>query len=187
MTVVIALAMFVTVGSNETAAATNFGSSGSAGTGGTTNGVWLTNNAGFVVVARALESWTYNGYVNASNNEFQPTDLSVSFSSASSCSDPSHDLCVFDGDYGNNGLDGWNSCAGTATDAHPFQRCSLAWNRINFYGSDPSWNYVACHEMGHSVGLRHTAGTTAPFSCMKEGSNYAFLSTHDDGHINGIY
>ena len=44
---------------------------------------------------------------------------------------------------------------------------------------------MACHEMGHTVGLQHTSNSN---SCM-EATGYTplDLSNHDVDHINGNY
>jgi len=44
---------------------------------------------------------------------------------------------------------------------------------------------VACHEVGHSVGLMHGA-----YECMRTDSNTGnshHLGSHNEGHINGYY
>lgn len=169
------------------ASATNFGSSGLQGTGEINNGVWFTDNASWVVARIALAKIYSDGVYHAVYDEYAPTVLSVSLVTPSTCSDSAHDACVFDADYGDNGLNGWNACGGSVSGAHPSQRCSLSWVRINAHFSPPA-KHIACHELGHGLGLRHTTGTTAPAaSCMNDTSNYSYLSSHDEFHINAKY
>ena len=165
------------------AAASNFGSSGTPGIGGTTSGVWLTNNYLWYVGKRDLTS-TYGPAVSGSvNNDYAPTDLDPTVSVASSCPDASYDLSVFDSNYGDNGLNGWNQCAGDTTGSHPNQVCSLGFVKINLF-YDPPAAHIACHEMGHSIGLRHT---TNDGSCLKQNGPSSALTTHDESQINGHY
>ena len=65
--------------------------------------------------------------------------------------------------------------------------CRSATVRINVNNMDPGedWKQTACHEVGHSVGLRH-GGTT---DCMAEGSNgtpagHLQYNGHHITHIN---
>lgn len=170
------------------AAASNFGSEGTAGASGTTNGVFLTANASWSVAKVSLTSTYSNGVSSALSQQYNPTDLNVSEYSPPGCggSYGSYDLCVFDANYGDNGLNGWNACAGSTSGSHPNMVCSMAYVRINTYYSPPAVR-IACHEMGHSVGLRHTSEAA---SCMKrsaDGGTSASLSAHDTGHLNGHY
>lgn len=167
-----------------TASSTNWGSSGTPGIGGTTNGVWFTPNSSWHVGLRELTS-TYSTAVTQSVlNDYGPTALDVSVATASSCGQGSWDLCAFDSNYGNNGLAGWNQCAGSTSGSHPNQVCDLGFIKLNLYFSGPPPETRSCHELGHSVGLRHGAPAPAG-SCMK--SESGDLTQHDRDHIDGRY
>lgn len=168
------------------AAASNFGSQGSAGTGGTTNGVFLTNNNVFFVAKLALTNKYASGVDHAMNDFDLVTDFFASSATDSVCSDSAYDVCVFDANYGDNGLNGWNACAGTTTGSHPNQVCSVSWSRINQY-YDPPAIRIACHEIAHAAGLRHTSND---FSCVKrtaDGGTALTLSSHDAAHLANEY
>jgi hypothetical protein len=63
--------------------------------------------------------------------------------------------------------------------------CSLAYVRFNqAYSWDPLG--LACHELGHSVGLRHDTATN---TCMNPTISSArrYLSTHDKDNLNYWY
>ncbi len=181
-----ATALATVIGPTATPAfASNFGSAGSSGITGTTNGVWLTTNASFVVGRISLTA-TYSAAVTTvMNNQFNPTDLNVSIASPSYC-DSSIDTCIFDSNYGDNGLNGWNACDGPTSGSHPTMRCGTQWVRINEYYSPPA-NRIVCHEVAHSVGLRHTQEQSSCVKSTADGGNSASLSTHDRGHINATY
>ena len=185
MIVAVALGLVAILGVSS-ADATNFGSAGTAGTSGTTNGVWLSNNNFWNVGRRSLSATYSTGVFNAVEDEYEPTDLTANPLTPSSCPDSGYDVCVYDADYGDNGLNGWNACAGVTSGSHPDQQCSLSWVRINLEYSPPA-KRIACHELGHSLGLRHTS-TQA--SCMKrtaDGGNSSDLTAHDRSHINSNY
>lgn len=185
---VLSVAVVLSFGLITDAAASNFGSTGTPGSGGTTNGVWLTNNANWVVARIGLTQQYTAGVNNAVVGHYNPTDLNGTLTTPSICSDASHDVCVFDGNFLNNGLRGWHACAGSVSGAHPNQICSVGWVRINTFYNPPA-AFIACHELGHNVGLRHTGGTTADAtSCMNDdGRDTTGLTAHDRTHINGRY
>lgn len=182
--VVAAASLALVVGMANAASADNFGSQGRPGTGATNSGVWLTEDRAFSVGYRNLEASTSDAMADAIEGSYQPTDLEVSHGSASSCPDRTFDTCVYDSDYGDNGLLGWNACAGTIRDAHPAQRCSLTWIKINLHYAGADTMRVACHELGHAVGLRHSLELG---SCMEEGWGFDTLTAHDQSHINETY
>ena len=169
----------------STASATNFGSVGTVGTGGTTNGVWLTDGSTWTVARMSLTSTNNTETINAVANDYSPTDINGFTHTPANCTEANSDLCVFDDFYGNNGLRGWNACAGTAVFAHPNQQCWLQWVRYNETFSSPPANVLACHELGHSLGLRHTSDTA---SCMlTTGPTSTVLTNHDRAHLNAAY
>lgn len=180
------LTLLVVLAPTSVAEATNFGSQGTAGVSGTTNGVWLTNNYVFIVAKRALTAKYSQGVSDALNQEFNPTDLSVTIYVASSCVDDDHDTCVYDSNYGDNGLNGWNSCWGGTIGGHPNQICTVTWVRINEFFNPPA-KRIACHEIAHSVGLRHTQEQASCVKRTADGGNSEVLSSHDKSHINAQY
>lgn len=168
------------------AQASNVGSAGTPGTGGTTNGVWYTPDRVWNIGKRSLTS-TYNtGVEFAVWGEYAPTRLNPATYVADSCYEYPYDVCVYDDDYGDIGLNGWNACAGATSGVHPSQTCSLQWVRINLYYSPPA-KRIACHELGHSVGLRHTADQASCLKTTASGGTSSDLTPHDIDHLNARY
>lgn len=164
--------------------ADHFGSQDRAGN--PPNGVWLTNSSSFTVAKVALTAGYSQGVDNSMTQEYRPTDFFERVIVYAFCSDAQMDTCVVDSAYGPNGLNGWNDCEGTITGSGTSKVCSLSTVRINQTYTPPA-KRVACHEIGHSVGLRHTSADT---SCMKrtaDGGDSAVLDGHDDDEINDHY
>ncbi|MCA2219246.1 M57 family metalloprotease [Jidongwangia harbinensis] len=179
------LAVAVILGmAGSPASATNFGSTGTPGTDGITNGVWFTPDRFWNVGLMSLEPDRNLPALRASvEDDYNVTDLDA-FAITGSCAAASHDACVFDTPYGRNGVNGWNACAGTVSGSHPNQTCSLSYVRLN---QTYTWdvNNLACHELGHAVGLRHSTETS---SCMFAAASPATITTtHDRGHLNTRY
>ncbi len=185
-TAAIVICCAIALDSAHAANALNWGSTGTAGVGGTTNGVWLTDSRFWYVAKRDLTNTYSAGVQSALTSEYMPTDLEVTIYVPTSCPDASYDLCVYDSNYGDNGYNGWNACAGTASGAHPNQLCSLDWVKINQHYSPPA-KRIACHEMGHSIGLRHTGEHASCMMRSADGGTSEVLSGHDKGWINGKY
>lgn len=173
-----------------TAMAGNFGSAGDPGTAWPNNGVWFTPDRTFAIGKVNLTvGWT-NQVNDALAEEYNPTDLVVTSTVVSSCTGSSGwDLCIFDDNYGDNNVYGWNSCAGFVNGVDPNQTCTMSWVRMNlFYTTTGDMKRVlACHEIGHSVGLRHPDEGTNLTSCMHYDFDNFHLSAHDKAHINGKY
>ena len=169
------------------ASATNFGSVGTVGTGGTTNGVWLTDGSTWTVARMSLTATNNTEVRQRRGQRLQPNRHQRVHARA---------RVLHRGElrplrlrrahlYGNNGLRGWNACAGTAVFAHPNQQCWLQWVRFNDIYTSPAANALACHELGHSLGLRHSTDTA---SCMfTPGPTSTVLTNHDRAHLNAAY
>lgn len=179
--VIAALAVLVVAPSNSLA--DDFGSEGTPGI--NNNGVWLIPTENWDVARRALTPAYSTGVSATLNASYSPTDLFASLYTDTLCV-AAYEMCVYDSDYGDNGLNGWNSCVGTTAGADPNQTCTQQYVRINLFFSPPAQR-IACHELGHGVGLRHSDDQA---SCMKrsaEGGNSNLLTAHDKGHLNAEY
>lgn len=106
----VATVLAVGLGGTSSVQATNFGSEGIAGVGEGKSGVWFTENSTFIVAKRAMTAVYSAGVSDALIDEYSPTDLIVGISTTDACVDANHDTCVYDDDYGDNGLNGWNAC-----------------------------------------------------------------------------
>lgn len=172
----------------KTSYATNFGSQGTPGSGGTTNGVFKTNNAYWNVIRRDLTTNYSDGVTLTLGVDYDEIPgFTATTWEESYCQESGMDVCVFDFDYGDNNLYGWNACAGSYSGTHPNMVCELNYTRINLHYAPPAMR-IACHELGHSVGLRHTIDSA---SCMRPtslgGTSSRLSNPHDYNHIADAY
>lgn len=179
---VLLLVLVATIAPGRAVSASNFGSQAGPVLFGLTTGVWLTTNSTLLVGRVELTATYSNAVQSVMSSEYNPTDLSVIVESPASCWG-GYDVCVFDLNFGDIGYHAWNSCAGTTSGSHPNQTCSVQYVRINLLFNPPA-NYVVCHEVGHSIGLRHSDDSA---SCMDEEGSSPVLTNHDKGHINARY
>jgi len=129
---------------------------------------------------------------DAITTDYNPTDLFLFCCVASG-----DDIGVFDAAYGTTGnARAWTSCAPGATyggsEALHTRSCTPHDIRYNlsygaFYDTDGEAFAIACHEVGHTVGLRHNQ-TDQGATCMLEPPGLVkVLDDHDVNHINANY
>lgn len=109
-----------------------------------------------------------------------------------------YDVRVRDYGAGDNGAFAWVNCPEGADEggANPNRWCYgqiLTWNLF------PGYDYAndtaqerrsrACHELGHTFGLRHQFDDSVPGTCMRtyNAGRIAYLGQHDVNHIDNNY
>jgi hypothetical protein len=133
--------------------------------------------------------------------DYEPTHLRMRVQSRVTAAT---DVIVFAGDHGQNGAAGWVFCPADAPQGvnrqgdRWCQRQELHFNvnpRYAAYFADrASRDYMACHELGHTVGLRHwgdppqTEGPAAATCMMPDKPDGpANLHRYDRRHIDQYY
>jgi len=111
------------------------------------------------------------------------------------------DVIAFSEDYGENGAAGWVACPldapqGTNAAGHRWCRGQELFLNLNprysvFFADDASRDHVTCHELGHTLGLRHwgnppQSSGPAAATCMNANTPNGPTGLHqvDIDHIN---
>jgi hypothetical protein len=152
-----------------------------------------------VVFDATLTDGLASSFRDAMAEDYDATDLElVEESQVTNATD----VVVFSEDYGDNGAAGWVYCPPDAPQG--VNRYGDRWCRqqqlflnINpryagFFADDGSRDHVACHELGHTVGLRHwgnppRSAEPAAATCMNADTPDGPTELHqiDVDHING--
>lgn len=185
--IVVLLAATLLLANASIAVGTNWGSTGTPSTGGTNSQVSLLPDR-TMSVKRVNLTTNYSGAVyNRVTTIYNSTDLVATAGTNDSSCATSNRVCTFDSNYGNNNLYGWAACHSGFSGTNPTRTCSHQWVRFNLAYTPPSYQRLACHELGHTVGLRHGSQTG---SCMYSDitvSTSSALTTHDIAHIDARY
>lgn len=114
------------------------------------------------------------------------------------------DVIVFAADHGANGAAGWVFCPSAARQGvnaagdrwcqHQELHFNLNARYATFFGDDASRDYMACHELGHSIGLRHWGNPPrsdgpAAHTCMQPDvpNGPSRLHQFDRDHLDAYY
>jgi hypothetical protein len=163
---------------------------GSTACGGTpVNCVSVGNNNQHRVYFNNLTANMSSALTSTMNLDYAPTDLFMVTETVWATRDASAN----DDYYNLNGAAGWVVCAnssGQGTDVHGHRWCqsSLYFNFSygSFFATAQQRDYMACHELGHTLGLRHHAGSCMEFR-SDNGNGLGTLNLSDVQHLNAEY
>lgn len=191
--VIVSCAVFAAAFGGSVAYATNFGSTAAGGN--PVNQVSLANNKHHRV--DFFDTTTRIGEISqwALNNQFPRFDFTWQYVDSND-----YDVRVADSNFGDNGVIGWVNCPAGATEtgSNPNRTCygqRLNYNLYNGYAGQWDTTFggrnMACHELGHTVGLLHESAGDNP-SCMKtdatpDNSDASTYSTEDVNHVLNNY
>ncbi len=141
-------------------------------------------------------------YANAMNYAISDYSSVTAMSIITEGLSNTNDVRVYRANYGANNAWAWGACQDPPSYAgsrpadghsHGHNWCKpqlLHWNLYyeSNYSTQAQKEAIACHELGHTVGLRHSSEST---SCMKNppttGGVARTTTTHDRGQVNAHY
>lgn len=188
LVLILSAATLVAIGSAVVALASNFGSSETPGAGGFPDtAVSLGNNQWHYVWDDTTASGMSSALSYAMANEYD-TQSDVDMLSGTSSV---HDVKAQTGFHPQYWPVAFVDCppGATTTGSHPNRTCygqELEFNMTHssYYNSIADRRAMACHELGHTLGLQHNS---LAGSCMNPSSLYTSLTSHDISHLDANY
>ena len=140
----------------------------------------------------AAESNQYNATINRMEEVYEPIVGIVMYEMSSQQSWT--DVMVMDGYYGTSEYAGWTQCTDGAAygGSGRYRWCQPQLIMYNlsrtgyFFNGGSRRRMIACHELGHTLGLQHTSATA---SCMEKDANTSetIRQNHEVPHLEDLY